>query len=223
MLLILYIFAFMCYSFSLSCAEGFSENQEFQPKIAPMLSLTEKYPIIIDSNNQINLLENPKNNFEEAKRNVHLWRLKTFPWEELLTVLLFISFAMLIKFKSKSPKSIVQKDQELDAKKKGLQDLKQVQNFLEKQNFEQFYLQLTETVRRFIEEKFQIKISIKTTEEFLQEMTQYPTLDPKTQTLLAEFLLRADQVKFADHQPSSKECEEAYQAAKTLINSKPRT
>ena len=214
----LYLIAFMCYSFSLSCAEDLPENQQFQPKIAPLLSLTEKYPITIDSNNRMNLLENPQSNLEEAKRNVYLWRLKTIPWKELLAVLLFVSIAAMIKLKPKSPESVSQIDQELNAQKKGLQSLEIIQNLLKKQNYEQFYLQLTDTVRRFIEERYQIKASIKTTEEFLQEMTQYPTLDPKTQNLLSEFLQRADQVKFAEHQPSSKECEEAYKAAETLIS-----
>ena len=201
---------------------GEGESQKFQPKIAPLLSLTEEYPVTIDAKNRQELLENPQRNLEEEKRNVYLFHLKTFPWEELLAILLFVIIVMIIKFKPKNQGLLAQKtkeDQIFNARKKGLDSLEALRknDLLKNQKFEEFYLQITDTVRHFVEEKFQIKTSIKTTQEFLQEMTQYPKLDKKTQTLLSDFLLRADHVKFAVHLPTPKECEEAYKAAETLI------
>ncbi|HEY4831751.1 MAG TPA: hypothetical protein VIH61_04235 [Waddliaceae bacterium] len=240
---LLIMFAFMSYAFRLPCAElpfvknlekdqrveivsdsveihvdSLPENQKFQPRIAPLLSLTKEYPITIDSNNRMRL-EAPQRDLEEAKHNIDLWRQKTFPWKGLLTVLLFASIVMMIKLKQKNLKSVFrnQMNQELNAQKKGMQALEVLRNLLKKQNYEEFYLQITDIVRCFIEERFQIKTSIKTTQEFLQEMAQYPELDSKTQTLLSDFLLRADKVKFADHSPSYQECEEAYKAAETLM------
>lgn len=196
------------------------ENPKFQPLITPLLSMKEEYPILMDSKNRIKLNENFS--IDEKQRNVALLRQKTLPWNELLAVILFALLAIIIKYQPKRGEEPLQRTQEaarLDASDKGSHALEQLkdQELVQPQHCEEYYLQITNIVRQFIEEKYLIRASIKTTQEFLVEMTQNPQLSESVQALLSEFLIRSDRVKFAEHVPTPVECEEAYKAAETLI------
>jgi hypothetical protein len=196
--------------------DPFPKDKKFVPKITPLLSLTEEYPIIMDSSNH-SKLENLQKNVEEAKRNVDLWRFKSFPWKELLALFLFASVVILVKG-AKNLENFP-KTEELDAEKKSLQALEGLKPLLEKQDYKEFYVQTNDVVRCFIEEKLQIKTSTKTTPEFLQEMARSSQLNFKIQILVSDFFQEAERIKFAAHLPSRNQCEEAYKSAKALIRS----
>ena len=105
------------------------------------------------------------------------------------------------------------------AEQKALKRLQSLElaNLRNKNLYESYYVELTDIVRRFIEDKYQLPATSQTTDEFLQGAAQNPSFEPQTKYLLTQFLEYADKVKFAQHQPSSEDVEKAYDAAKQII------
>lgn len=89
---------------------------------------------------------------------------------------------------------------------------------LEKGEFKLFYDQLSEIVREYAENRFQIKALEMTTEEFLVGLRNLKLLNPTQKIALAEFLKYSDLVKFAKHQPLREEGERALALIYDLIN-----
>ena len=68
---------------------------------------------------------------------------------------------------------------------------------------QQFYISLSDVLRRYIEGRFNIAATGQTTREFLNAAKQNPHLEHSDRTSLGSFLVAADLVKFALHEPSS--------------------
>jgi hypothetical protein len=81
----------------------------------------------------------------------------------------------------------------------------------------EFHVLLSDTVRRYLELRFQLAASRQTTAEFLAKMRADPQLTPPQQELLGEFLRRCDLVKFARVVPTPAECGEAAAMARQLV------
>ena len=82
---------------------------------------------------------------------------------------------------------------------------------------EQFYVRLTDIVRQYIERQFAIAAPILTTDEFLAEATQHPSLQEEQRASLRVFLSLADLVKFAQFQPSAEDAGMAIDKATDFI------
>lgn len=82
---------------------------------------------------------------------------------------------------------------------------------------ELFYLRLSDIVRHYIEDQFSLRAPEQTTEEFLAEMSRGPHIRRDHQTLLRDFLVRADMVKFAKFVPAAEETGGAVEAARLFI------
>lgn len=82
---------------------------------------------------------------------------------------------------------------------------------------EQFYLRLSDIVRHYIEDQFSLRAPEQTTEEFLAAMSRGPQIRRDHQTLLRDFLQRADMVKFAKFVPAADETGSAAEAARRFI------
>ena len=82
---------------------------------------------------------------------------------------------------------------------------------------ELFYLRLSDIVRHYIEDQFSLRAPEQTTEEFLAEMSRGPHIRRDHQTLLRDFLFRADMVKFAKFVPAAEETGGAVEAARLFI------
>ena len=82
---------------------------------------------------------------------------------------------------------------------------------------ELFYLRLSDIVRHYIEDQFSLRAPEQTTEEFLAAMSHGPQIRRDHQTLLREFLQRADMVKFAKFVPAAAETGGAVDAARRFI------
>ena len=82
---------------------------------------------------------------------------------------------------------------------------------------ELFYLRLSDIVRHYIEDQFSLRAPEQTTEEFLAAMSHGPQIRRDHQTLLREFLQRADMVKFAKFVPAAAETGGAVDAARQFI------
>ena len=81
----------------------------------------------------------------------------------------------------------------------------------------EFHTLLSDTVRRYLEVRFELPASRQTTAEFLGKMKADPHLTPPQQELLGEFLRRCDLVKFARVLPSREECGEVATMARRLV------
>ena len=82
---------------------------------------------------------------------------------------------------------------------------------------ELFYLRLSDIVRHYIEDQFSLRAPEQTTEEFLAAMSRGPHIRRDHQTLLRDFLQRADMVKFAKFVPAAEETGGAVEAARLFI------
>lgn len=76
-----------------------------------------------------------------------------------------------------------------------------------------FFVELTDLVRHYLEDRFGLHAPELTTEEFLDVAAKSPDLSHDHQGFLRDFLRRADQVKFAHHMPAPDYIERVLQAA----------
>lgn len=80
-----------------------------------------------------------------------------------------------------------------------------------------FCILVSDTVRVYLEERFNLRAPERTTEEFLDELQASPILTRDHKQTLGEFLLGCDLVKFARHEPAQTELQAIYDAAVRLV------
>lgn len=80
-----------------------------------------------------------------------------------------------------------------------------------------FFVELSGIVRRYLEDRFELRAPELTTEEFLGSVSDSPDLTQDHQMLLREFLRQADLVKFAGVQPSGEDVEQSIGAARRFL------
>ena len=81
----------------------------------------------------------------------------------------------------------------------------------------EFYVGVSDCVRRYIERAFMLKAPEMTTEEFLNSLKDARELAAEQKGLLKEFLNACDLVKFAKYAPSKTEIESVYDTAKSFV------
>jgi len=81
-----------------------------------------------------------------------------------------------------------------------------------------FFVELSDLVRHYLEDRFGLHAPELTTEEFLDVAVGSPDLSEAHQGFLRDFLRRADQVKFARYLPDADYIEEVLQAAGHFLN-----
>lgn len=81
-----------------------------------------------------------------------------------------------------------------------------------------WFVELSAIVRRYLEERFQVRAPELTTEEFLQEAQRAPELDTAQRARLGVFLERCDRVKFAGWRPEAAESLATLAAAHAFID-----
>jgi hypothetical protein len=77
---------------------------------------------------------------------------------------------------------------------------------------------VSDVVREYLEERFELHAPERTTEEFLDEMRSTSILRPDHKALLEEFLSRCDLVKFAKLEPTQEELKSLLEAALRFID-----
>lgn len=82
----------------------------------------------------------------------------------------------------------------------------------------QYYFELSDIVRRYIENRFNIKAPEMTTDEFLASLKNAEGLLGRHKNLLKEFLCLSDIVKFAKYGPTQKEINGSFAVAKKLVD-----
>ncbi len=98
-----------------------------------------------------------------------------------------------------------------------LEDLLQWQAHPSGNEIEKFYVRLSGIIRRYLEDRFDLRSPELTTEEFLALASRSPDLNPGLRSLLGDFLTRADLVKFAGFQPSPDEIDESVHSARRFL------
>ncbi len=81
-----------------------------------------------------------------------------------------------------------------------------------------FFVELSAIVRQYLEDRFELRAPDLTTEEFLDRISGSPDLVSEHQTLLRQFLRRADLVKFANMVPSAKDIDQSVAAARRFLD-----
>ena len=82
----------------------------------------------------------------------------------------------------------------------------------------EFYLAISDILRRYIENRFALHAPERTTEEFLAELGATSVLQIQYKTLLQEFLVHCDQVKFAKYQPADEEINKTMELCRQFIS-----
>jgi hypothetical protein len=81
-----------------------------------------------------------------------------------------------------------------------------------------FTIRVADTLRRYLEERFQLNAPDRTSEEFLEEVQSSSLLTQSQKEILADFLTRCDLVKFAQAQPPETELRGLWDTAMSLVS-----
>ncbi len=90
-------------------------------------------------------------------------------------------------------------------------------NYPQQRMYKPFYSNLSDIVRHYLEDRFNIRAPEMTTEEFLLFVRLSAQLKPDHKQSLKEFLNGCDLVKFAKHEPTPNEAMANFELAKKLI------
>ena len=80
-----------------------------------------------------------------------------------------------------------------------------------------FFVELSDIVRHYLEDRFNLHAPELTTEEFLEVAATSPDLTAEHKSFLQDFLRQADQVKFAQHIPDAQSIDKALRSATNFL------
>ncbi|MFH1754015.1 MAG: hypothetical protein ABH875_07540 [Candidatus Omnitrophota bacterium] len=89
---------------------------------------------------------------------------------------------------------------------------------LKEGRIKEYYTELSDIVRRYLENRFNLRAPEMTTEEFLIKARDTQELSKDDKGLLKEFMFGCDLVKFAKYGPTDSEVSSSSQSAKRLID-----
>ena len=98
-----------------------------------------------------------------------------------------------------------------------LEALKQ-KEYLKRKEYKLYYIELSDIVRHYLENRFNLRAPEMTTEEFLNSVRDNKALSYEHKSLLRDFLSHCDLVKFAKYEPAEKEVSLSFESAKRLID-----
>ncbi len=82
----------------------------------------------------------------------------------------------------------------------------------------EYYIELSDIVRRYMENRFSFRAPEMTTEEFLYFLRESDSLKGAHKNLLKQFLNHCDLVKFARYGPTQQEIDDSFNLAKKLVD-----
>ena len=91
------------------------------------------------------------------------------------------------------------------------------EDLVEKGKIKEFYHKISDILRRYIENRFNLRAPEQTTEEFLTNIRSKNDFDDTHKTLLKNFLTHCDLVKFARHQPETEDIQKTFDSCKEFI------
>ncbi len=141
---------------------------------------------------------------------------RPFPWVyvSIGVIVLLLLFVLWFIYKRRHKKPVVeQQPPPIPAEQEALQALEQ----LKFSDAKQYYIELSNIVRRFIERRFDLNATEQTTEEFLINASRSSLLNDANRQMLETFLREADMVKFAKHQVSPSHAENSAKGLKQFF------
>lgn len=186
--------------------------------IGPLLPLSPHFPINMSAENRYRLI-GPASNKIAAQHNVDVFAQKEFPWWNLLFVIALLLLVWMLKESRKAPQTIPETENQRASriKNEALQKIESLSVLPSQAQFMPYYVELTNAVRSYIENRYHLHAPKRTTQEFLHDAANYPQFDEEMRERLKRFLVSADRVKFARHQPTLEECSQALQDAEDVI------
>ncbi|HMP88865.1 MAG TPA: hypothetical protein PJ991_01625 [Kiritimatiellia bacterium] len=141
-----------------------------------------------------------------------------FLWIMLAIVLLAVLAALAIRYWLRRPvkEKIIPALPPDHIAMTALNALKQRQ-LIEKGETELFYVELSDIVRLYLEQRFDLHAPEQTTEEFIRSSSQSNVLSPDHRLLAQGFLEHSDLVKFALHRPGPVDMNSAWESAVKLV------
>jgi hypothetical protein len=91
------------------------------------------------------------------------------------------------------------------------------EDLIVQQRVEEYYIRLSDILRRYVEWRFGLRAPEQTTEEFLVAVLATGGLIATHRSLLSTFLQHCDLVKFARHQPSPGDMQQAWESARGFV------
>ncbi len=88
---------------------------------------------------------------------------------------------------------------------------------VEQGRIKEFYQQVTDILRHYIEDRFSLHAPEQTTDEFLYSLSQTDMLAKPDQVSLADFLVHCDLVKFATHLPTAEQIQQTFNLVRGFI------
>jgi hypothetical protein len=147
-----------------------------------------------------------------------IW-IRNFLWLILVGLMLLgILFWIFYQYRLKSEyKQNVSTEQKVDIKEVALSKLESLwqKDYITKGLIKEFYLELTEIVRWYIEKKFDVNALESTTEELYNLLKK--KVDKKYNLKLRSFLENADLAKFAKYTPQKEQIVKDFETARELI------
>jgi hypothetical protein len=99
-----------------------------------------------------------------------------------------------------------------------LQRLEQIRDLMQPASAREFSTAVSDIVRSYIERRFEVAVTRRTTEEFLRDLLETANVSlARHQSLLGEFLHQCDFVKFAGISLTTQNMEELRQSARTFV------
>ncbi len=100
-----------------------------------------------------------------------------------------------------------------------LRDLRRLRDsgWIELENFEPFYVELSRIVRIYIEGRFELRAPEQTTEEFIRAAAESSRLDSAHREMVTDFLHQSDMVKFARYRATADMMGSALEAAERFV------
>ncbi|MGB2650650.1 MAG: hypothetical protein WBD00_00390 [Candidatus Omnitrophota bacterium] len=81
----------------------------------------------------------------------------------------------------------------------------------------EYYTQLADIIRHYLERRFSYRAPEMTTEEFMGELKKSPLMMEEHKSLLKDFLSRCDMVKFAKYGPTPLEMIDSFKSAEQMV------
>lgn len=136
-------------------------------------------------------------------------------WAVILALLALAASAALIKaLGSRKRRAVCRTPYDI-----ALIELEEIRALLaDQRNIKEFYVRISDCVRRYIENVFSLKAPEMTTEEFLNSMKESGALPEMHKKSLKDFLEACDLVKFARYVPKETEIESVFTTAKSFID-----
>ena len=133
----------------------------------------------------------------------------------LALFLLALAVRYFLKKRKNPPKKVIKSAHQLAYE--ALEALR-ARNLPASGKVKEFYFELSDIARHYLENRFTLRAPEMTTEEFLHTLGESTKLTDSHKALLKEFLNHCDLVKFAKYGPTRDEIDTSFKAARKLVD-----